>query len=310
MSPNARDHLTISDTPAKEESRLLSLKLEEYNQYETSGRMHFPGTQEPGFSFDLAVRGPDRSVVGGLNVSSVFGVMWLEVLWTSEVYRGRGIASWLILTAERLAHEEGCIGAGTWTFNWQGAGFYPRIGFNLNGIYDGYPRGMTEHVLSKHLPSPSEIQETVALRAAENQRSGFELITHPTREEMQIVHSGLRSHCDAQVEPGEDYRGTQVRLTLRDRRGDMVGGLSASTPVRVLALEEIWIAERFRGKGYGRQMIEAAEQIARSRGCLAVQGSCLSFQTPGFFHAAGYESFGRVDVYLDDVWEDLLIKRL
>jgi len=310
MSPNERDHLTISDTPTKEERRLLSLKLDEYNQHETNGRMHFPGTQEPGFSFNLAVRGPDRSIVGGVNVSSVLGVMWLEVLWTSEVYRGRGIASWLILEAERIAHEAGCVGAGTWTFSWQGAGFYPRVGFDLNGVYDGYPRGMTEHVLSKQLPSPSDIQEAVALRSADNRRSGFELISRPTKDEMRVVHRGLHSHCTAHIEAGEDYRGTQVCLILRDGRGELVGGLSGSTPVRVLALEEIWIADQFRGQGYGRRLIETAENIARSHGCIAVQGSCLSFQAPEFFRAVGHESFGRVDVYPNDIWEDLLIKRL
>jgi len=310
MSPNMRKHLTIYDTPTNDEATVLSSRLEEYNQCETNGRMHFPGTQEPGLAFDLAVRGPDGAVAGGLNVSSLLGVMWLEVLWTSEAHRGRGIASWLILEAERIAHEAGCVGAGTWTFSWQGAGFYPRIGFDVNGVYDGYPRGMTEHVLSKRLPSASEVQETVALRAAENRKNGFELISRPTKAEMKIVHRGLRAHCDAHIEAGEDYRGTEIRLVLRDESRTLAGGLRASTPVRVLALEEVWIAEPFRGQGYGRQLIEAAEHVARSHGCVAAQGSCLSFQAPGFFHAVGYESFGRVDAYPDDVWEDLLIKRL
>jgi len=310
MSSNSLGRLTICDTPTKEESSLLSLRIEECNQHATAGRIHFPGTQEPGLSFDLAVRGPDGSVVGGVNVSSVLGVMWLEVLWTSEMYRRRGIASWLILEAERIAHEAGCVGAGTWTFNWQGAGFYPRIGYSLNGVYDGYPRGMTEHVLAKRLPSPSDIQEAVALRSAQNRRSGFELICRPTMDEMRVVHRGLHSHCTAHIEAGEDYRGDKIRLILRDEGGELAGGLGASTPVRALAIEEIWIAEQFRGQGYGRQLMEAVENIARSRECIAVQASCLSFQTPGFFRAVGYESFGRVDVYPDDVWEDLLIKRL
>ncbi len=310
MSPNLRGHLTICDTPTGDEAAVLSSRFEEYNQCETNGRMHFPGTQEPGLAFDLAVRGPDGSVVGGLNVSSLLGVMWLEVLWTSMPHRGRGIASWLILEAERIAHEAGCVGAGTWTFSWQGAGFYPRIGYDLRGVYDGYPREMTEHVLAKHLPSSSDLQETVALRAERNRRSGFALISHPTGDEMKIVHRGLHAHCNAHVEVGEDYRGAKICLVLKDTNGESAGGLRASTPVRVLALEEIWVAERSRGHGYGRQLIEAAEHVARSLGCVAAQGSCLSFQAPDFFHAVGYESFGRVDVYPDGVWEDLLIKRL
>jgi len=310
MSSSSLDRLTICDTPTKEEISHLSLRIEECNQHATEGKIHFPGTQEPGFSFDLAVRGPDGSVVGGVNVSSVLGVMWLEVLWTSEEYRRRGIASWLILEAERVAHEAGCVGAGTWTFDWQGAGYYPGIGYDLNGIYNGYPRGMTEHVLTKRLPSASNIQEVVAHRGVRNQKDGFELISCPSKDEMRIVYHGLHSHCVAHVGTGDDYLGAPVRLALRDKKGELAGGLSAATPARVLAIEEIWIADQFRGQGYGRQLIEAAEKTARSLGCMAVQGTCFSFQTPGFFRAVGYESFGRVDVYVDDVWEDLLIKRL
>jgi len=310
MPSGSLDRLTICDTPTKEESSHISLRIEEYNQHATEGRIHFPGTQEPGLSFDLAVRGPDGGVVGGVNVSSLLGVMWLEVLWTSETYRGRGIASWLILEAERIAHEAGCVGAGTWTFNWQGADFYPRIGYHLNGIYKGYPRGMTEHVLTKRLPSASNIQEAITVRGAQNRKNGFELIPCPSKEEMRVVHRGLHSYCVDHIGSGDDYQGDPVRLALRDKKGELVGGLSASTPARVLAIEEIWIADQLRGQGYGRQLIETAENIARSRGCIAVQGTCFSFQTPEFFSAVGYESFGRVDVYLDDVWEDLLIKRL
>jgi len=303
------DRIVIDDKPTDDEIAFVRTKLDEHNQVQTNRRFHFPGDTEPGLVFDLAVKDPDEVIVGGINVSSILGVMWLEVLWTAEVHRGRGIASWLILEAERMAHENGCVGAGTWTFDWQGADFYPRIGYELNGVYEGYPFGMTEHVLSKTLPSPPVVIESVAGRARENERAGYTLVSSPSKDEMKTVHRGLHAHCVAHVGDGDAYAGSPVQVALRDENGDLVGGLAASTPVHVLALEEIWIAERYRGRGYGRKLIEEAEWIAKSQGCVAAQGCCLSFQAPGFFHKVGYESFGTVDVYPGDYAEDLLIKR-
>jgi len=303
------DRFTVADDPTEEEIALVRTKLDEHNLAQTNGAYHFPGSEEPGLAFDLAVRGPEGAIVGGINVSSLLGVMWLEVLWVAEEHRRRGLASWLVLEAERIAREKGCIGAGTWTFDWQGADFYPRIGYGLRGVYDGYPLGMTEHVLSKRLPSPSSVREAAGRRTAENRRQGYALVTDPSKDEMKVAHRGLREHCITHVGDGDAYAGSQVRIALRDEGGNLAGGLTASTPVHVLALEEIWVAETYRGRGHGRRLIEEAERIAKSQGCIAGQGCCLSFQTPDFFHKVGYESFGTVDVYMDGYTEDLLIKR-
>jgi GNAT superfamily N-acetyltransferase len=309
MTASRSDRLTISDAPTDAEIARIHEELDGFNREASDDRIHFPGETEPGLVLNLAVRGPAGDIVGGLGTSSVLGVMWLEVLWTHEAHRGRGVASWLILEAEWIAHEKGCVGAGTWTFDWQGADFYPRIGFELNGIYDGYPFGMTEHVLSKRLPSPAHVREAVEQRTERNRRFGYELVAEPTRDEMRVAHRGLHEYCVARVGEGQACEGEAVRLALRDASGCLVGGVVASTPIRVLALEEVWIDEPYRGRGHGRRLLEEAERIAKAQGCVAAQGCCLSFQSPGFFHEAGYESFGRVDVYPNDVWDDLLIKR-
>lgn len=310
MNHGVSDRLTISHHPTEDELQRIHAELDRFNRAASNDRIHAPGGEEPGLVLNLAVRGPLGEIVGGLSTSSLLEVMWLEVLWTDRAHRGRGIASWLILEAERISYERGCVGAGTWTFDWQGADFYPRIGFELNGVYDGYPHGMTEHVLSKTLPSPTRVREAVARRVEENRRQGYELVTEPTRDDMRAAHRGLREHCVAHVGDGDEYSGSPVHVVLRDDAGRLAGGLTATTPVHALALESIWVDEPFRGMGYGRRLIEEAERAARSQGCGAAQGWCLSFQAPDFFHAVGFESFGRVDVYPNGVWEDLLIKRL
>jgi len=302
-------HFTIVDDPTAEEIALVQTRLDEHNLSRTNGTYHFPGSEEPGLAFDLALRAPTGEVIGGINVSSILGVMWLEVLWVAVEHRRRGLAGWLVLEAERIAHERGCVGAGTWTFDWQGADFYPRIGYELRGIYDGYPHGMTEHVLSKRLPTSKRIRDAVSQRVGCNEREGYRLIREPTEDEMKVAHRGLREHCVTHVGEGDAYAGSPIRLASRDESGSLVGGLTASTPVHVLALEEIWVAEAHRGIGLGRKLVTEAERIAKAKGCVAGQSCCLSFQSPGFFDAVGYESFGTVHVYMDGVAEDLLVKR-
>lgn len=303
------DGITLIADPQDDEMAVVRDGLRMHNLAKTSGKFDFPGTEDPGLAFDLAITGPDGVVVGGLNVSSILGVMWLEVLWVAEVHRGRGLASWLVLEAERIAADAGCIGAGTWTFDWQGADFYPRIGYELRGIYDGYPRGMTEHVLAKRLPTPKEIRDAVSRRVRRNLSEGYRLVKEPTKDEMRIAHRGLHEHCVAHVGDGASYAGRPIRLVLRDTTGDVVGGLTASTPVCVLAFEELWVDEPHRGRGLGRRLVAEAERIAIEQGCGAGQSSCLSFQAPGFFRRVGYETFGTVDVYMDEIAEELLIRR-
>jgi len=58
------------------------------------------------------------------------------------------------------------------------------------------------------------------------------------------------------------------------------------------------------------RLVTEAERIAKAHGCVAVQGTCLSFQAPGFFRKLGCEMFGTADVFLDGHTQDQLIKQL
>jgi GNAT superfamily N-acetyltransferase len=303
------NQLSICMEPTKEEKDFVEAQLAQYNLEATGGRFNYPGTGDPGLAFDLAIRGPAGDIAGGISVSSVLGVMWLEVLYVADEFRRRGLASWVVLEAERIAHEKGCVGAGTWTFNWQGPEFYPTIGYKLCGVYTGYPFGVTEHVLAKRLPDEESAAKT-ADRIARLRREGFTLVTAPSEDDMRVVGRGFHQFCMRNAGEEMGYPNVSLSVALKDTEGCVVGGLTAFPTVRNMVLESIWIDERFRGRGHGRRLLLEAERIAKEAGCSAVSTHCLSFQSPGFFHKLGYKTYGVVDVAVDGQTEDLLIKRL
>ncbi len=305
----APNKLLLCMEATKEEKDFVEAQFARHNQEATDGRFNYPGEDESGLAFDLAVKDRDGHVAGGVSVSSVLGVMWLEVLYVADDFRRRGLASWLVLEAERTAYEKGCVGAGTWTFNWQGPEFYPTIGYELRGIYTGYPFGVTEHVLAKRLPDEESVARA-ADRIARLRREGFTLLTVPSQDDMRVVERGFHQFCMHNAGEEMDTPGIAVRLVLKDQAGQVVGGLDAFTTIRNMVLEAVWIDERFRSRGHGHRLLLEAERIAKEAGCSAVSTHCLSFQSPGFFHRLGYTTYGVVDVAVDGHTEDLLIKRL
>ena len=88
-----------------------------------------------------------------------------------------------------------------------------------------------------------------------------------------------------------DYR--QLAITVRDK-GKIVGGLVAETYWNWMYIRSLWLAERHRGKGWGRKLMQTAETEARKRGVRNVFLDSFTFQAPGFYAKLGYREFGRL----------------
>jgi len=131
----------------------------------------------------------------------------------------------------------------------------------------------------------------------------------PTEEEVKLIQKGLKDYDMEQTHGELDNPGIEINLVLKDGKGNVVGGLNASTMVRVMHLEVFWVAEEYRKLGYGKKLVLEAERIAKENGCIACQICSLSFQSPEFFQKLGYETFGIDDGYPDPIEEHYFIKR-
>ena len=104
------------------------------------------------------------------------------------------------------------------------------------------------------------------------------------------VLAGLRAYNTKQVGRIDHV---PLSITLRD----VVGGVIGDTHLGWLFVQFFWIDEKYRGKGFGKRLIDAAEGEARKRGVKNVYLDTFSFQAPEFYEKLGYREFGRLKDY-------------
>jgi GNAT superfamily N-acetyltransferase len=88
-----------------------------------------------------------------------------------------------------------------------------------------------------------------------------------------------------------------LAIFLRDERDAILGGAFGHVWGEWLDLSLLWVAEPLRGRGYGRKLLEAAEDEARMQGCRGVFLSTFSFQARPFYERFGYEVIADVPDY-------------
>jgi GNAT superfamily N-acetyltransferase len=111
----------------------------------------------------------------------------------------------------------------------------------------------------------------------------------PSDADRQVLLSGLTAFNEAHA-PASDA--TSLTFFLRDAAGVIRGGLLAEAAWAWLHIRIVWVAEDCRGRGCGRRLVEAAEGVARERGCRGAHLSTFEFQARAFYQRLGYGIFG------------------
>jgi GNAT superfamily N-acetyltransferase len=121
------------------------------------------------------------------------------------------------------------------------------------------------------------------------------------------VVSGLRAFNVERLGPSNEQ---PVKLVARDADGSVVGGLLGHTKWRWMYVSKLWVAESARGQGVGSKLMQAAETLARARGCTDVSLDTFEFQARPFYESLGYTLFGTLEGFPPGYRQYYLTKRL
>src|SRR5262245_47692120 len=76
-------------------------------------------------------------LVGGLWGRSLWGSMFIDIMFVPEPLRRHGIGTSLLRQAEQEAIRRGCRDIWTETYAFQARQFYEKLGFGIFGLLDG-----------------------------------------------------------------------------------------------------------------------------------------------------------------------------
>jgi GNAT superfamily N-acetyltransferase len=100
--------------------------------------------------FAIALR-EGEEIVGGIVGEVWMTVLFIQLFWLEERFRGKGHGTALIEAIEEEARRFGAVRSYVDTMSVQAPGFYRSCGYEAFGAIDGYPGGVTRHWFTKAL---------------------------------------------------------------------------------------------------------------------------------------------------------------
>lgn len=93
--------------------------------------------------------------------------------------------------------------------------------------------------------------------------------------------------------------------------GELVGGIVAQfTTFKILYVSTLFVHEKFRGRGIGRELLIKAEAFAKNQGANLIRLDTFGFQAPNFYIKLGYTCVGNYTNSTDGYSEYFFIKNL
>ena len=135
--------LKIETNPDPQDIQFLEDRINQFN-VETTGITD-------GGLLSLFRRNEAGEIVAGLFGWSWGGTCEVRYLWVHETLRGQGLGRQLLLAAEAEASARGCHQIILDTHSFQAPDFYQKLGYEIIGGHEDYPRNYWKYYLRKEL---------------------------------------------------------------------------------------------------------------------------------------------------------------
>jgi ribosomal protein S18 acetylase RimI-like enzyme len=101
----------------------------------------------------------------------------------------------------------------------------------------------------------------------------------------------------------------KLAVIVRDE-GQVVAGVLGETKWDWMYIAWLWVDERYRMKGIGKQLMHHAEYEAQVMGCHHAHLTTLDFQAKAFYEKLGYAVFAALEDYPQGHTRFLMKKRI
>ena len=128
-----------------------------------------------------------------------------------------------------------------------------------------------------------------------------------TPMELRAVEDRLYEHNRAAT--GRDD-GEWLGFIIRGDDGKTVGTSSGYTWAGISEIKQMWVDEAFRGRGYGRALLDAMIAEAQRRGVSRVWVASYDFQAPGLYERAGFKRIAELEGWPEGHVNVILCKTL
>lgn len=245
----------------------------------------------------------------------------LNYLFVRKEHRGKAMGMKLLRAAAVDFREHGCRQFVVYNFHEsQSNRFYRGLGGSLLR-QDAQQIGGQETLVDVFLWDTDTLIETLngKLYPRSVERGGFAtsqplpggvlLTSEHTPDDTSAVCAALLHHNIQKTDGLLKNPNVGINLFVK-AEGRPIGAILCDTFNRCLYIDVLWLEEAYRGQGYGRAMIERAEDIARRNGCIFAHTCTFSYQSPLFYQACGYEVFAELRDYPDGIVQYFLKKKL
>lgn len=205
----------------------------------------------------------DTLLAGAIVVERFWDALHVKYVYVDDHYRNQGIGTRLMQRAIGYGLEQNCPFAFVETMSFQALDFYQKMGFFLDFTRPGYAHGTSFHYLSKKLTSQPDCNIR-SLQQQDIEALGDLYFPWSTRDE--TITKWIRYLDEQQKE---------IRITcILESQGKILGygsllNQSEYPPFKkngIPEIQDVWIFEGERHKGFGSILIRHLETLAAKSG--------------------------------------------
>lgn len=120
---------------------------------------------------------------------------------------------------------------------------------------------------------------------------------HAKQEDLQILGDGIIAYAKLKKgQPPIEF----FTFFVRDENNVIKGGCNGSLYYGCFYIDQLWLDESLRNKGFGTQLMQRAEQYAREKKCLFATVNTMDWEALGFYQKLGYTIEFKREGYLND----------